>query len=786
MVHSKITQPPLAGLNVTILSLLFAFAAAAYGASPNPRTDSGRPERLALGLILQGERALAAGELDLGESLLREGLLEAWLVRAAMASSLDETQTAERSYQAALRISAEERRPLLGTALVAFEKGQLETANLTLRRVLERSPTDLIAKRWIAHVLAAEGHEEEAVQELRELVNTSKAADEAPEPSQTTVELMFTLGTGLLRTGEVSEAITLFEELTLKDPRAETYVLVGRTLRDFRQLEPARAMLERALAIDPEAARANFYLASVELLIDGPQANQKAITAYRRELRNTPDEPWLNFHLGIVLMETRLYQEAADALERAVKPPSPSVGALHVYGTVLVRLSRDQEAVETLGRALASARSEGSAPEQLSSIRYQLGLAHRNLGNQASATEHFNAAKQSSAQQVSSARSQLTLYLDDSSSADLTDQNRDRSLVLGAMQAPRYPATDPDSLRLAAAALDRRMGSAYYNLGLLLLQKDEAARAADLFEIATQTSPETQYVHALSVAQFRAGNYREAVTGLERALASTSGTASLAFDPMEARRMLAVAQMQSGQFDVAADLLLSDPATGNDPNLQYVLGTALIRGGRREQAALLLDSLVARHEGWAPLQVLLGQAKAQTGDFEAAVEHLEKALELNPDVQDAHSGLGMIALREGRLEQAEQHYLAELERQPNSLELEYLLANVLERSQQLERASNLLFGVLRRDPEHANARYLLGKIQLARGLLVEAAQHLATAVQLAPGNYNAHYQLGICLQRLGRADESSAAFAEYRRLKATNGDSPQADPLSNPQLEPLP
>ena len=59
------------------------------------------------------------------------------------------------------------------------------------------------------------------------------------------------------------------------------------------------------------------------------------------------------------------------------------------------------------------------------------------------------------------------------------------------------------------------------------------------------------------------------------------------------------------------------------------------------------------HGESAELSVFLGQAHAQQGDFAAAIESLDRALKLKPDVAEASATLGVIYLRQGKLPEAE-------------------------------------------------------------------------------------------------------------------------------------
>ena len=147
---------------------------------------------------------------------------------------------------------------------------------------------------------------------------------------------------------------------------------------------------------------------------------------------------------------------------------------------------------------------------------------------------------------------------------------------------------------------------------------------------------------------------------------------------------------------------------------------ALVRSGRALEARPIFSRMLAVHGDSAELNVLLGQAHAQQGDFDAAVQVLRHALELKPDVPEAQGALGVIYLKQGKLPEAEAALRAELAIRPADTVSQYNLATVLELVEKPQEAEGLLRALLKARPDQADARYLLGKILLARGAADEA------------------------------------------------------------------
>jgi Flp pilus assembly protein TadD len=313
------------------------------------------------------------------------------------------------------------------------------------------------------------------------------------------------------------------------------------------------------------------------------------------------------------------------------------------------------------------------------------------------------------------------------------------------------------------SALRRRVRSAlaqtYLNLGVMEAQAKRFAAASTLLETAAEVDadfPQVQY--ALGVAHFNARNYDKAKEPLRRALAQRPDDASL-------RRMLAMACLNTEDYEKAAPLLQDDPDRERDPSLQYAYGLALVRSNRAAEAQSIFAKLVAEHGDSAEVNVVLGQAHAQQGDFDQAITTLRRALERKADVAEANATLGVIYLKQGRLAESEEALRAELRGRPADLASETNLATVLDLEGRPEEALVLLRSVLKANPAFKDARYLLGKILLAKGAAAEAVEHLEAAARLSPDDANVRYQLGRAYQKLGRQEQAQQEFEAFRALK---------------------
>lgn len=103
-----------------------------------------------------------------------------------------------------------------------------------------------------------------------------------------------------------------------------------------------------------------------------------------------------------------------------------------------------------------------------------------------------------------------------------------------------------------------------------------------------------------------------------------------------------------------------------------------------------------------------------------------RALELGPDLSDAHASRGLALFQQRRFQDAEDH---------------------------LKRAIEL-------DPRLYTAHYIYGRVCFSEGRIPEAAAHFQEAVGLVPEAYDSWYLLGMCFRRMGEAEKARRADLE--------------------------
>src|SRR6266851_1023977 len=165
-------------------------------------------------------------------------------------------------------------------------------------------------------------------------------------------------GIGLFLQGDLKGAAAAFEKVTEADPNnPDGWVNIGRAAVQEGDMERARTVLERALALAPDLARSNFFYAKV-LRADGnyeaaAQRLRKVIAQYPR------DRVALN-DLGRILFLQRKYAEAVPVLNSALAVDPEDLQAHYNLMLCYNGLGDEKQAKEHQARYLRFKADESS------------------------------------------------------------------------------------------------------------------------------------------------------------------------------------------------------------------------------------------------------------------------------------------------------------------------------------------------------------------------------------------------------------------------------------------
>lgn len=130
---------------------------------------------------------------------------------------------------------------------------------------------------------------------------------------------------------------------------------------------------------------------------------------------------------------------------------------------------------------------------------------------------------------------------------------------------------------------------------------------------------------------------------------------------------------------------------------------------------------------------------AQENKIDEAVEAFRKAVELKPDLAEAHINLGLLFFRQGKADEAEKALLKALELKPEEPKTKEALANIyfekakgLLQQDKVDEALETLKLSYGYNPNDPYTNYLLGYAYTQKGLKEEAIKSFEAFLQLEP------------------------------------------------------
>jgi tetratricopeptide (TPR) repeat protein len=186
------------------------------------------------------------------------------------------------------------------------------------------------------------------------------------------------------------------------------------------------------------------------------------------------------------------------------------------------------------------------------------------------------------------------------------------------------------------------------------------------------------------------------------------------------------------------------------------------QSGMYRDVFTLYETTLARNPSSWVAHLNLGTALDETGQPEASLPHLQRALELKPGFPETLNSLGNVLNRLGRSREALPLLEEAVRIQPRFAGVNYGWAlasqtRVTEAVEQFEHARRL-------QPDLADVEFKWGLTFAMHGRLSEALPHLERAVELNPENADMRHALGRALLAFGRRAEAIAQFREALRL----------------------
>ncbi|MCL5292146.1 MAG: tetratricopeptide repeat protein [Actinobacteria bacterium] len=172
------------------------------------------------------------------------------------------------------------------------------------------------------------------------------------------------------------------------------------------------------------------------------------------------------------------------------------------------------------------------------------------------------------------------------------------------------------------------------------------------------------------------------------------------------------------------------------------------------KALELNDALFQAH-------LILGHIALVSKDYEIAEAEFRKALDLDPDNEQAYDGLGDLLIERERYGEAAELLINGKEQYPKSLKMNYNLGLAYMRSKEPDKSLVHFKQALEIVPDYADAAYNIGVILTELKRYSEARTYLERAVSLQPDNFSYQYALGLVHAKEGDVKSARRRFREF-------------------------
>jgi tetratricopeptide (TPR) repeat protein len=209
-------------------------------------------------------------------------------------------------------------------------------------------------------------------------------------------------------------------------------------------------------------------------------------------------------------------------------------------------------------------------------------------------------------------------------------------------------------------------------------------------------------------------------------------------------------------------LLERDP---DDPAVLHLFGVMHQQCGHSARAVELINRAIVLCPEVAAFHANLAEAQRTLGQQEQAAESCRAALRLRPDYPEALNNLGLALHDLGRHDQAIAQFEAALALEPEFAVVQNNRGSALRALGKTSEAVEAYRAALTLDPTLGRAHAGLGQLLADQGQMVEGLAHCREAVRHQPDLAAGHNNLGNVLRALERWAEAEGAYREAIRLQ---------------------
>jgi cellulose synthase operon protein C len=551
-------------------------------------------------------------------------------------------------------------------------------------------------------------------------------------PSKVQVEMMLLRASALSDLGRPREALALLGEARALDGDTPGSWLIEVPIRiKAQQFKEANFAAERALKLAPESAEVHYLRASVAHTTN---RLKEALEGYDKALKLDPaHQEALLARAGLLLDLKRAKESAAGVAEfRRLAPRDPR-------GAYLAALAFERAGDKP---AAAAALREVTAvldgvPIEFIRFRPQAliagGLAHYGLGELEKALPYLEMLHR---QHPSSPGAKLLAQI------HLSNKNDDSAVQV----LESYLRSNP------------RDGGALILLATAQAGLGRSPRATQILQDGLKIEDSARVRAALGLSLMNIGKPLDALTHLEAAFRK---------DPsqLQAGTVLASVYLRGNQLKKAHSVVETLLKQGPDnPGFHNLAGLVAAASGDAKQARAAFEQALRLNPKFAPASLNLAKLDVSAGALDAAIQHLQTALEKDEQNTDLLMNIAVLAERKGLIADATRLFqkAAELSG-PSDVKPGRALVAFLLRNKKVPKAQEAAKQLMLKAPEDTGVLLSNASASLASGDLAGARAYLTRANRSAGADTASLIQCGLL--QLAAGDPAGAAYSAEKVLQ---------------------
>jgi tetratricopeptide (TPR) repeat protein len=501
------------------------------------------------------------------------------------------------------------------------QKQTIASAVEQLQAVQRLDPTDVESQLWLARLYGFQNQPQRAEGQLRGILNHSPDNEGALEQ----------LSQLYLEEGRPQDAIALLHDAAASSDDPALYDLLGNAYSKTNDNAKAQTAYARAVALDPDEPSHRHGLAQAMLANND---NQGALEQFQRLTQMEPDNPQNYLRISQIYRHMNQLDKSEAALMQAKKYAPGDLEVLYNEALLYEAQARYKDAVEVLSDAIAGVKAQqqqGQSPPSALGILYeQLGMAHRDAGDYASAERTFEDMEQLGPS--SKKRGELLLIDTYRASGDI------KGAIAEAQKARAADSNDP-TLAITYATL---LGDDK--------QTDQATQV--LRSLGNNGHLDLDTSLELAQVEDRGKRYADAERDANAALPLAHDTA----DKAKVWSLLGAIYLDQKYYEQAEDMFRKSLAVNaHDAEVLNDYGYMLAdRGVRLDEAVSMIHSAVAEDPTNSAYLDSLGWAYYKQGNLPAAQQYLLQAVAHDSTDPTILGHLGDVYAKMGQPDRAEQ------------------------------------------------------------------------------------------------------------------------------------